>query len=106
VRTALAGLEPGELVLLRLHHVKGWSVDRLGETYRVGRSTAARRVAAAREKLVAAAKADLRRSLDLTPSELESLIALLQSNLQLSLVRLLDGPDEVEPGSVPRRPFG
>jgi RNA polymerase sigma-70 factor (ECF subfamily) len=93
LRGALGRLDARQLVLLRLHHVKGWSVDRLGTLYRVGRSTAARWVAAAREAYVEAAKRDLRERLNLTPSELESLVALLQSNIELSLVRLLDSEE-------------
>ncbi len=89
LRAALVALDARELVLLRLHHAEGWSVDRLGALYRVARSTAARWVAAARDHLVETAKEDLRRRLDLTPSELESLVVLLQSNFQLSLLRLL-----------------
>jgi RNA polymerase sigma-70 factor (ECF subfamily) len=102
LRTALGSLEPRQAVLLRLHHAKGWSVDRLGALYRVGRSTAARWVAAARQTLVENAKRDLRDRLGLTASELESLVALLQSNLELSLVRLLDdaGVDPEQPSSI------
>jgi RNA polymerase sigma-70 factor (ECF subfamily) len=105
LRTALASLEPRQLVLLRLHHGKGWSVDRLGALYDIGRSTAARWVAAARESLVETARRDLRVRLNLTPSELESLIALLQSNIQVSLLRLLD-EEQAEKSDDPalRRP--
>lgn len=101
---ALASLEPRELVLLRLHHAQGWSVDRLGALYRVGRSTAARWVAAARAKLVDTAKNDLRKRLGLTSSEIESLVALLQSNLEVSLVRLLDGKAGDAEGTGSQRP--
>jgi RNA polymerase sigma-70 factor (ECF subfamily) len=90
LRTALASLEPRQLLLLRLHHAQGWSVDRLGAMYKVGRSTAARWVGAAREALVETAKRDLRARLKLTSTELDSLVALLQSNLEVSLVRLLE----------------
>ncbi len=106
LRTAVAALEPRQLVLLRLHYAEGWSIDRLGPLYRVGRSTAARWIAAARDQLVDTAKRDLRERLRLTPSELESLVVLLQSNIQLSLLRLLgeDGDDGDErKGSVEQR---
>jgi RNA polymerase sigma-70 factor (ECF subfamily) len=102
IRTALAMLDSRELVLLRLHHAEGWSVDRLGTLYRVGRSTAARWVAAARDHLVESAKRDLRERLKLSPSEIESLVVLLQSNLPLSLIRLLgdDGSRDEERGEA------
>ncbi len=95
-RTALSKLEPRELVLLRLHHVERWSVDRLGALYRVGRSTAARWLAAARERLLETAKGDLRDRLSLTASEIESLVQLLQSNFELSLIRLLGDAEGAE----------
>ncbi len=93
-RAAVAALEPRQLVLLRLHHAKGWSIDRIGGLYRVGRSTAARWVAAARDALLGRAKENLRVALNLTLTELESLVALLRSNFALSLVRLLDVDDD------------
>ncbi len=92
---ALEALPPRERILLRLHHARGWSVDRIGELYRVGRSTAARWVAAARDALLVGAKKDLRARLNLTPTELDSLVALLRSSIDVSLIRLLedDAPD-------------
>ena len=91
LRTALASLEARQVALLRLHHARGMSIDRLGAMYRVGRSTAARWVSAARDALLEETKRLLRERLDLTPSELTSLVTILQSNLEVSLVRLLDG---------------
>ena len=87
---ALGALEPRERVLLRLHHARGWSVDRIGAFYKVGRSTAARWIAAARNALLEGAKGRLSAQLNLTPTELESLVALLRSNVELSLIRILD----------------
>jgi len=90
LRAALAGLDARQAVLLRLHHGQGWSIDRLGESYRVGRSTAARWVAAARDALLAETKRVLRERLGLTPSELQSIVMVLRSEIDASLVRLLD----------------
>ncbi len=58
--------------------------------YRVSRSAAGRLVADARETLLDETKRRLRERLSLTPSELESLLGELQSDLQVSLVRMLD----------------
>jgi RNA polymerase sigma-70 factor (ECF subfamily) len=102
LRAALGELEPRHLVLLRLHHAEGWSVDRLGGLYRVGRSTAARWVAAARGALLDGTKGHLRARLSLTPTELESLIALLRSNIQVSLVRLLEDEADALPSDSAR----
>jgi RNA polymerase sigma-70 factor (ECF subfamily) len=93
LRTALTTLDPRHAVLLRLHHVAGWSVDRLGETYRVGRSTAARWVVTAREALFTETKRILHERLPLTPSEVASVVALVQSQLNVSLLRLLERDD-------------
>ena len=87
---ALGRLDPRQLVLLRLHHAQGWSIDRLGGLYNVGRSTAARWVAAARDALLEETKKSMHARVRLTASELESLVGLLQSNLDTSLLRLLD----------------
>jgi RNA polymerase sigma-70 factor (ECF subfamily) len=90
IRETLASLEPREVVLLRLHHAKGWSLDQLAALYDVGRSSVGRWVLAAREKLLDGARDRLRARLTLTPSELESLVVVLRSDIQVSLVRLLD----------------
>jgi RNA polymerase sigma-70 factor (ECF subfamily) len=87
---SVAALDSRARVLLQLHHARGWSVDRIGAFYRVGRSTAARWVAAAREALLDGAKSRLTAQLHLTPTELESLVALLRSNVEISLIRILD----------------
>ncbi len=90
LRDALARLEPRQVVLLRLHHAQGWSVDRLGAFYSIGRSTAARWVASARSALLAETKRLMKERVQLTSTELDSLVVLLQSNLEVSLLRLLD----------------
>jgi RNA polymerase sigma-70 factor (ECF subfamily) len=87
---ALDAMDARECMLLRLHHVDGWSVDRLGALYKVGRSTAARWVAGARLSLLEGTRGSLRRRLGLTDPEVDSLLRGLQSALlEVSLVRLL-----------------
>jgi RNA polymerase sigma-70 factor, ECF subfamily len=90
LREALADLDKRKRVLLRLHHVQGWTMDRLATMYRVSRSAAGRLVIGARETLVEDTKRRLKERLKLTPSELESLLGVLRSDLQVSLVRMLD----------------
>jgi RNA polymerase sigma-70 factor (ECF subfamily) len=89
LRAAVADLADRERVLLRLHHGEGWSVDRLAELYGVGRSTASRWVVAAREALLVETKRRLNAELGVTGSELDSLVAILRSEVDVSLVRLL-----------------
>jgi RNA polymerase sigma-70 factor (ECF subfamily) len=89
LRDALEGLEGRQRVILRVRHVKGWRLEQVATMYRVSRATAARMVTAAHESLLVETKRLLRERLRLTDSELESLVALLQSQLEVSLVRLL-----------------
>jgi RNA polymerase sigma-70 factor (ECF subfamily) len=89
VRAALAGLDTRERALLRLHYSERLGVDRLGAIYRVGRSTAARWLSKARERLLTATRALLTAELGLTASEFRSLAALVVSDLEISLPELL-----------------
>jgi RNA polymerase sigma-70 factor (ECF subfamily) len=89
LRDALESLDGRQRVILRVRHVKGWRLEQVATMYRVSRATAARMVTAAHESLLVETKRLLRERLRLTDSELESLVALLQSQLEVSLVRLL-----------------
>jgi RNA polymerase sigma-70 factor len=76
---------------LRLHHIDGWTIDRLAAVYQVARSTAAAWLHGAREKLLEATRADLCARLRLAPAELESLMRALETGLlEVSLARLLE----------------
>jgi RNA polymerase sigma-70 factor (ECF subfamily) len=88
---ALGRLPDRQRILLRLHYAEGWSIDRLAPLYRVGRSTAARWLAAARDDLLSATMALLRERLGLSSAEMMSLATVLQSALEVSVLRLL-GP--------------
>jgi RNA polymerase sigma-70 factor (ECF subfamily) len=89
LRDALANLDARQRMLLRARHVKGWRLERLATMYRVSRATAARMVTAAHEALSQETKRLLRERLKLSRSEMESLVQLLQSQLEVSLVKLL-----------------
>lgn len=86
---AFATLTDAERTLLELHIVGRVGIDELGALYKVGRSTAARRIAAARTKLVDATRSRLRHKLRLTDSEYDSLAVLVRSQLDVSVVKLL-----------------
>jgi RNA polymerase sigma-70 factor (ECF subfamily) len=90
LRDALDGLDARERMLLRVRYLKGWRLDQVAAMYRVSRATAARMVTAAHDTLRAETKRRLRERLGLSPSELESLVHVLQSRLEVSLVRLLE----------------
>ncbi|MFP2905343.1 sigma factor-like helix-turn-helix DNA-binding protein, partial [Pyxidicoccus sp. 3LFB2] len=88
-RSALGRLEPRERNLLRLHHVHGLSMDSVGATYQAPRSTVARWIARARERLLTLTAEELTKRLGLTPGELDSLLRLVRSQLDVSLRQLM-----------------
>jgi RNA polymerase sigma-70 factor (ECF subfamily) len=86
---ALSRLDHRERTLLRLH-LRGMSLEQLAATYLVSRATLARWHAAARRSLAEAAKEELRACLRVSDSEIESIVALVRSQLDVSLARHLD----------------
>jgi RNA polymerase sigma-70 factor (ECF subfamily) len=89
LRTALAVMPERERALLRLHHIHGLTMDRLATMYGEPRSSIARRVMQARERLLKLTRGDLASRLKLEGSELESLLGLVRSRLDLSLLHQL-----------------
>jgi len=87
--SALAALTARERTLLRQHHVDGLTVDRIGALHQVHRATCARWIEAARVKVLRGVRSHLRSSLELDRGELENAIALVRSELDLSLQRHL-----------------
>ena len=89
IRAALGKLPSETRALLRYSVVDGWTVDRIAELYGVHRATAARRVAAARDELGKAIRVELSARLAISPDEVDSVVRLVQSRVDLSLSRLL-----------------
>jgi len=89
IRAALAGLDEEARALLRYSVIDGWNVDRIAELYGVHRATAARRVAAAREQLGESIRAELAARLEISTDEVDSIVRLVQSRVDVSLARLL-----------------
>jgi RNA polymerase sigma-70 factor (ECF subfamily) len=96
VRSALRRLAPKDRMLLRLNVVDGMSIDKLGALYKVGRSTAARWLAAARNALLEQARRELQEKTRLTSTELDSVAADVQSLLEVSVAKLLARSDAKE----------
>jgi RNA polymerase sigma-70 factor (ECF subfamily) len=88
LREALTRLDPAEREVLRLYYIDGMTVDTLGEHLRVGRSTAARRVAAARRAAFEQTRVILRERLQLGSSAFDSIARQLKSQLTISLSTL------------------
>jgi RNA polymerase sigma-70 factor (ECF subfamily) len=94
---ALAGLEERGRALLRLHVVNGLAVGKIAHLYGVHRATAQRWIGEARDALAEDTRARLQERLRLSGGELDSLLVLVRSQLNLSLRRVL-GKDDA-PGS-------
>lgn len=92
LRDAFAALDPEERTLLRMRFLDGLNIDRLSAFFQIHRATAARRLAGARERLLAATMELLRGRLGVRGPELDSLLGLVRSQLQLSLRTLLREP--------------
>jgi RNA polymerase sigma-70 factor (ECF subfamily) len=82
---ALASLESAERLLLKLHYADGLNIDSIGAIYRLHRSTVARRLASHRRKLLDLTRGRLQERLKLSDSEFESVLALVRSQLVVSL---------------------
>ena len=86
---ALTRLEASDRTLLRLHYLGGMSLEALATTYQVHRATAARRLAAARDQVLEETTRLLSERLRLARPEVQSLMKILRSNLEISLHRVL-----------------
>jgi RNA polymerase sigma-70 factor (ECF subfamily) len=95
---AVAGLPRRERVALRLHVLDGLSIDEIAPMYRVHRSTAARWLTRAREILLSETRAGLMRDLGLGAADVDSIIRLIQSNLDVSLTGALHSRSERRAG--------
>lgn len=87
-RAALEALEPQDKTLLRLHFADGVGVEQLARHYQVHRATLSRRLANAREAMVKHTLRLMKERYQLSPAELQSVIRLLRSNLDLRMSQL------------------
>ena len=89
LRRGLAALEDRERMIYRLHLLDGLTVEAIGKIYGVSHSTVSRWLARARESVIREAQRVLRDEMRLSPAEFESVAALVVSQLDLSVSRLL-----------------
>jgi RNA polymerase sigma-70 factor (ECF subfamily) len=82
---ALHSLPAREQTLLRQHVLDGLTIDQLGTLYHVHRATAARNLERARQAVLAATRAQMMGRLKVRPSELDSILRLIRSKLEISL---------------------
>ncbi|MBI2893248.1 MAG: sigma-70 family RNA polymerase sigma factor [Deltaproteobacteria bacterium] len=88
-REAIASLTAKERTLLRQQAIDGLSVDQLGALYGVHRATVARWVAKARQKLLSRTRRSLMAKLKIGAADLDSILRLVRSRIDLSLDRFL-----------------
>jgi len=89
IEAAAAELETRDRTLLRMHLVERASIDDIATVYRVHRATAARWVVTAREALVAATRDRFLESAQLEQHDSDGLASFVESQLTLSLDRIL-----------------
>ncbi|MCP3137758.1 sigma-70 family RNA polymerase sigma factor [Pyxidicoccus xibeiensis] len=87
-RAALEALDPQEKTLLRLHFADGVGVEQLAQYYQVHRATMSRRLGSAREAMVKHTLRLMKDRYRLSPAELQSIIRLLRSDLDLRMSQL------------------
>lgn len=92
-REAFAALSTPERNLLRLHYLDGLTIDELAAMKRIHRSTVARRIARSCELVTAHTHRTLVERLGIAESQVDSLLRLLRSQVELSLDRWL-GPNQ------------
>jgi RNA polymerase sigma-70 factor (ECF subfamily) len=92
VEDALGSLDAKQLNILRFHYVDGLSIDRIGLLLQVHRATAARWIRAAADAVQTEVRRLLRERLGLSAGEIDSLAGLIQSQLHVSISRLLKTP--------------
>ncbi len=88
-RTALAALSERARAVLRYSLLDGWTIDTIGERYGVHRATASRWITGAREELGRGIRAELARRLAIDESQVDSIVALVTSRIEVSLDKLL-----------------
>jgi RNA polymerase sigma-70 factor (ECF subfamily) len=89
--TALRALPHREQTLLRQHYLDGATLDELAVLYRVHRSTVARLLGRARELVLAATRDRLMSQLEVPSRELDSILRIIWSRIEISLRALRRG---------------
>ena len=89
IERAVRGLTSRERTLLRLHFSHGLTIDGIGRLYNVHRATAARWLCGVRETIESRVKDIVRENQGQTTTNLNELLHLASSQLQLSFERIL-----------------
>jgi RNA polymerase sigma-70 factor (ECF subfamily) len=92
LRDALVGLDAEDRNLLRLYYLEGLNIGSIAVVFHVSRATIGRRVLAVRQRLMEDMRRLLRGRLKATPTELESLMRVVRSDLAVSISVVLREP--------------
>lgn len=90
--STLGALSPREATLLRLYFLDGMTIEAIGSLFKVSGRTIKRWLAHTRQRILRETHKRLAERLRISSSELEHLIGLLRSQLDVSIVRYLDKP--------------
>jgi RNA polymerase sigma-70 factor (ECF subfamily) len=88
-RAAIQALSARERTLLRQHFLDGVGINELAAVYRVHRATIGRWLENAREAVLGSTRRNLMESLDVPRAEIESILRLVLSQVELNLRPLL-----------------
>ena len=88
-KEALGALERGDRQLLRMHYLDGLTMAEIGERQNVHQTTITRRLAKARSALLTGAVEQMRSKLAVAPGEMESILRLCQSGVEITLSALV-----------------
>jgi RNA polymerase sigma-70 factor (ECF subfamily) len=92
-RETLAALSPRERDILRLHFIDGMTTEAISNTYEVSMRTVQRWLERTRERILRRTRRLLADRLDLTATQIDGLVALFQSQFDLSVSVILRGRD-------------
>jgi RNA polymerase sigma-70 factor (ECF subfamily) len=88
LESAVSGLPIEARNILRMHYLDHLTIDQIASVHEMHRSSVARRISEARRSILDETKRRLRERLEITTTEIDSVVALVKSRLELSL-RLL-----------------
>jgi len=91
LRDTVGVIEPRARAVLRMSFVDALSIDEIGAVYGVHRATAARWIRSACDAVMTGTRDLLAQRLALSPTELDRVTALVQSQLDVSVSQLLPG---------------
>ena len=86
---AVEALDPKERTVLKYHVLDGLKIDEIGAVYGVHRATVARWIAAVRDTLLIQTRRILMDKIEVNRAEFDSIMRLIESQLDVSLSRLL-----------------